>query len=158
MKYSQITPNLYLGGQYGPQALETMHKRGITAVVNMRQHSIHKPDAYPWMKVLNLPTDDWTPPSMESLVKGSAFIKGEIAAGGKVYVHCKYGEGRGPVMALAYLLSTGMTLPDAYATVQKVRTFVRPNKAQRDRLEEFSSFLEREKGNLVPSKTKDSGE
>ncbi len=146
MRYSKITPNLFLGGQYGMKAAETFRINGITAIVNMRLHSIHTgTKVFPDVTVLHLPTVDWTPPSIENLKKGVAFIDEEIKGGGRVYIHCKYGKGRGPSMVIAYLISTGMVYKDALELVQKVRPFAQPNRVQEQQLLEFEKLLEREK-------------
>lgn len=137
LRYSQITPNLYLGGQYSLQALINFKKIGITAVVNMRETMIHKPDQFPWLKVLNLPTVDWTAPTIENLQKGCIFIKDVVDKGGKVYIHCHQGLGRGPSMVIAYLIYTGMTFDDAITEVKKVRPFIVPTSGQITRLKEF---------------------
>jgi dual specificity MAP kinase phosphatase len=152
MKYSQITPDLYLGGQYKIRAISILKKRGITAVVNMRMRSVHD-DAerdLSWLKILHLPTPDLTAPKMKDLQKGVAFIQKEIRNGGKVYVHCRAGEGRGPTMALSYLIAEGMTYVDALAEVQKVRTFAKPTPPQVQRLKEFEELTQKEMKQKVP--------
>ncbi|HEX8018609.1 protein-tyrosine phosphatase family protein [Mucilaginibacter sp.] len=47
-----------------------------------------------------------------------------MTEGGTVYIHCRQGSGRGPTMAIAYLISTGLTYEDAFSLVKKVRTFI----------------------------------
>jgi protein-tyrosine phosphatase len=138
---SQITPNLFVGGQYKLEVFENLKKLGITAIVNMRVSSIHKDKNKLGLKYLHLPTRDLSPPSMQNLKKGVKFIKKEIEKGGKVYIHCKAGEGRGPSMAIAYLISTGLTYADAYTTLKKVRRFIRPNRFQKERLREFENYI-----------------
>jgi len=146
IRYSKITPDLFLGGQYGMKAAHVFEVNGITAIVNMRLHTIHTgTNVFPHVKVCNIPTVDWTPPLMEDLKKGVAFIAEEIKNGGKVYIHCKYGKGRGPSMIIAYLISTGMVFKDALDLVQKVRPFAQPNKVQVDRLLEYEKVFEKEK-------------
>jgi dual specificity MAP kinase phosphatase len=120
-----------------------MQKLGITAVVNMRESQVHKPDQFKWLSVLNLPTKDWTPPSIENLQAGSKFIDRVIQNGGSVYIHCHQGLGRGPSMAIAYLMSTGMTFDDAFTEVKKVRPFIVPTRAQIERLKEFEKTLQK---------------
>ena len=72
----------------------------------------------------HLPTVDDTPPSMEHLQKGIAFISDAVSGGGKVYIHCSAGVGRAPTMAAAYLLSKGHTLDEAIAMIKQVRPFI----------------------------------
>lgn len=134
---SMITPQLFLGGQYGQSGLATLKNWGITGVVSMR---MIKPNQFlntEWLSVLHLPTPDQTAPSLIQLHEGVAFIKNNIDKGGKVYIHCHHGEGRGPSMTAAYLISTGMTLNDALTEIRKVRNFIRPTEVQINRLKEF---------------------
>ncbi|CAN5235058.1 hypothetical protein BH09PAT2_BH09PAT2_01050 [soil metagenome] len=138
---SMITPQLYLGGQYYEQALHNINKIGLTAVVSMRERPIKKWKGFENIKTLHLPTKDLNAPSIESLQKGIEFITNEINAGGKVYVHCHYGEGRGPTMAIAYLMSTGLLLDDAIALVKTVRPFIRPTRPQIEVLRDLEKVL-----------------
>lgn len=139
---SLITSHLYLGGQYSLEAFTRLQRLGVTGIVNMRMHSVHKDikDTKD-IRILNLPTPDRHAPSQVDLKKGVEFIKDEVSKGGKVYIHCKFGEGRGPTMALAYLMSTGLTYTDAFNLVKKVRTFINPTKAQIDALKKFELSL-----------------
>ncbi|MBA3551153.1 dual specificity protein phosphatase family protein, partial [Patescibacteria group bacterium] len=64
--------------------------------------------------------------------------------GGKVYIHCRFGEGRGPTMAIAYLISTGLTLEHAIELVKKVRIFIRPTVVQIEQLKKFETLQAKE--------------
>ena len=138
---SMITPHLFLGGQYDKRGLPTLHRWGVTAVVSMRTKEIDQFLRDPNIKFLHLPTLDLHAPRLEDLKKGVEFITNEINSGGKVYIHCKHGEGRGPTMAVAYLLSTGMTLPDALTLIRKVRTFIMITQPQMMQLETFAELV-----------------
>jgi len=150
LKRCQITADLFLGSQYTLIGLRKMKALGITAIINMREHSIYSEAQYEGFKYLHLPTVDNTPPALEVLIKGADFADREIKAGGKVYIHCRQGLGRGPTMTIAYLLKTGLTYTDAFALVQKVRTFINPRKSQIDRLKELEEYY-RESKLLKPS-------
>ena len=145
LQRSQITANLYLGGQYNLRGLRKLKEMGITAIINMRMHSIYAEARYEGFRYLHLPTVDQTPPALKDLIKGAGFAEEEIKNGGKVYIHCRQGHGRGPSMAIAYLLRIGTTFEDALALVKKVRTFIRPTPAQLDRLRELETFFKTEK-------------
>ncbi len=140
VRRSMITPQLYLGGQYGFRGIEQMKTNGITAIVSMRETS-PEAEQLTEFKVLHLPTKDRSAPKLVDLQKGAEFISEEIKKGGKVYVHCRYGEGRGASMAIAYLIFSGMTYSDAYELVLNVRTFIKPTPAQVARLKEFESSM-----------------
>lgn len=136
---SLITPQIFLGGQYKQSGLKTLQAWGVTAVVSMRMTQPQEYIDSNWLSVLHLPTPDQTAPSLEQLAQGVAFIKKHIDAGGKAYIHCHHGEGRGPTMTAAYLISTGMTLDDALTEICKVRNFIRPTESQIARLREFEA-------------------
>ncbi|MBA3283871.1 MAG: dual specificity protein phosphatase family protein, partial [Nitrosopumilus sp.] len=142
-KRSAITPELYLGGQYKLNSLNHLKKLGVTGIVNMRTRSIHT-IAPEGIKVLHLPTPDHHAPTLGDLSKGVVFIKHEVEAGGKVYIHCRFGEGRGPTMAIAYLISTGLTLEHAIELVKKVRIFIRPTVVQIEQLKKFETLQAKE--------------
>jgi diacylglycerol kinase (ATP) len=140
---SQIYPNLYVGGQYRSAAAATLKQWGVTGVVNMRQLS--RPVTTPGLEVLNLPTPDHQAPTIEALRQGVAFIDRHIASGGGAYVHCRLGEGRGPTMAAAYLVSQGMRARDALAHLERYRPLVRPNSRQIRQLARFEAELAKER-------------
>ncbi|HET6255418.1 MAG TPA: dual specificity protein phosphatase [Puia sp.] len=145
LKRSQITANLFLGGQYNLRGLRLLKAMGITAIINMRMHSLFAEANYHGLEYLHLPTPDNTAPALEDLIRGAEFARKVIDGGGKIYIHCRQGLGRGPTMAIAYLLRTGQTYADALATVRRVRTFVRPRPVQMARLKELEAYFDRER-------------
>ena len=120
--------------------LRKLKELGVTAIINMRMHSVYSEAQYEGFRYLHLPTPDNTPPPLEVLQRGANFAEKEIKNGGKVYVHCRQGLGRGPTMALAYLLKTGLTLKDALTIVKKARPFINPRSGQLARLAELENF------------------
>lgn len=136
-----ITPQLFIGGQYSSRGLETLKKRGFSAIVNLRMKSFEKLAKEQRLSYFHLPTPDKHAIGKESLTSGVKFIRDAIQKDECVYVHCRHGEGRGPSMAIAYLISTGMTYDDAYHQVKKVRNYIRPTAAQIDGLKAFESSL-----------------
>lgn len=142
LKRSQITANLFLGSQYTLAGLQKLKALGITAIINMRMNPVYQESQYEGFKYLHLPTVDNTPPALDVLIRGAEFAGNEIKNGGKVYVHCRQGLGRGPTMAIAYLISTGLTFEDAFALVKKVRTFINPRPGQIERLEELEQYYQ----------------
>lgn len=141
-KRSLITPEVFLGGQYKQAGLTTLKAWGITAVVSMRMKKPVIFQSTEWLSVLHLPTIDQTAPSLAQLKQGVDFIKKQVDAGGKVYIHCHHGEGRGPTMTAAYLISTGISLDDALDQIRKVRTFIRPTLSQLERLKEYEALIQ----------------
>jgi dual specificity MAP kinase phosphatase len=140
LKRSQVSANLYLGGQYNLMGLKKLKQMGITAIVSMRENSIYDEVHLEGFKFLHLPTADNTPPKMEDLIRGAEFIDAEVNKNGKVYIHCRQGLGRGPSMAIAYLLKIGTTYDDAFALVKSVRPFINPRPLQIQRLRELEIY------------------
>lgn len=135
---SEITPDLYVGGQYYLHGIKKIQSLGITAIINMRMSQYPIAHRMEKFHILHLPTPDYTAPTMADLEKGIRFIRDEIKNGGKVYIHCHLGEGRGPTMAIAYLISSGLTFEDAVDYVKNVRPFIRLTEKQLNQLEKLA--------------------
>lgn len=136
---SQVTPQLFLGGQHHRRGWRAMQARGITAIVNLRETKFS--DAAKGIggeRHLHLATVDNTPPTVADLMRGAALIGDEIQRGGKVYIHCGVGVGRAPTMAAAFLMSTGLSAEEALQQIKKARPFVHLTDEQRDTLDEFA--------------------
>lgn len=134
---SQITPHLHVGGQYRQRGWKRLAARGITAVVNLRSEFDDQAAGIAPQRYLYLPTVDDTPPSLEYLQRGVAFIRKEVEHGG-VYVHCGAGVGRAPTMAAAYLVSTGLTSREAWGKIREKRPFIRPKPQQVSQVNRFA--------------------
>ncbi len=106
----------------------------------MREYSVYNEAQYAGFNYLHLPTIDNTPPDIRALMRGADFADQEIKKGGKVYIHCRQGLGRGPTMTIAYLLKTGLTYDDAFMLVKKARTFINPRPLQIQRLKELEEL------------------
>ncbi len=140
IKRSKITDHLLLGSQYNLIGLKKLKTMGVTAIVNMRMHNTYGDAVHEGIKYLHLPTVDNTPPPLDVLIKGADFIDKEIKNNGIVYVHCRQGLGRGPTMAMAYLIKTGLTYKEAYTLVRKVRVFINPRPGQIEKLKELEAY------------------
>lgn len=137
-RVSQITPHLHVGGQYRRRGWRLLEKRGIAAVVNLRTEFDDKAAGIAPDRYLYLPAIDDTPPTLEQLGEGVAFIAEEVAQGRGVYIHCGAGVGRAPTMAAAYLVSTGLAPDEAWARIRSVRPFIRVKPGQIEQIEHFA--------------------
>jgi protein-tyrosine phosphatase len=145
LKRSRITTHLLLGSQYNLIGLKKLKALGVTAIVNMRMHNTYNEAVHEGIKYLHLPTVDNTPPPLEVLIKGADFIDNEIKNNGIVYVHCRQGLGRGPTMAIAYLIKTGMTYKQAYHLIRNVRIFINPRPGQIEKLKELEAYYKEQR-------------
>jgi len=137
LKYSQITPQIFVGPQYRRAGKRHLEEAGITADLNLRAEFDDAAHGLALARYCHLPTVDDTAPSLEHLQQGVAFIRQVVAGGGKVYIHCAGGVGRAPTMAAAYFLSQGMSLPRALSLIRRTRPFIRITPPQMARLQEF---------------------
>jgi len=134
-RFTRITPQLHVGGQYSRKGWATLARRGVTAAVSMRGEYDDRGEGFLPPRYLHLPTVDNHAPTLEHLHQGIDFIADEVARGGQVYIHCWEGVGRGPTMLAAYLVSTGRTPGEAWAKIRAVRPFIRPTAAQIARID-----------------------
>jgi hypothetical protein len=139
-RVSRIGPQLHVGGQYRRRGWPRLAARGITAVVNLRTEFDDEAAGIAPPRYLYLPTVDDTPPSVEDLERGAAFIASEMAQGGQVYVHCGSGIGRAATMAAAYLVTTGLTPDGAWDEIRVARPFIRPTPPQLEALRRFADL------------------
>lgn len=144
---SEVTPQLYLGGQHSVRGYRKMRQRGISAIINMREQRFSDVAAgIAGERHLHLPTIDNTPPTVADLSRGAAFANDEIARGGKIYIHCGVGVGRAPTMVAAYLISTGLAPQAALQQIKQVRPFVHLTAAQRAVLDQFAATWQERHG------------
>ena len=139
-RLSEVTPQLFVGGQHYPKGYAAMLDFGISAIVNMRKRHSDIDKGIAGARHLHLATVDNTPPSVEDLKRGAEFIRSEINRGGKVYVHCAVGCGRAPTMAAAYLISTGLSPDGALERIKNARPFVHLTRKQRAVLDQFEAY------------------
>lgn len=148
LRYSQVTPNLYLGPQYGQKGKLTLEEAGITASMSLRDEYNDLDYGLAFDNYSYLPIVDNTAPTIEQLTEAVDFIRNVIITGGTVYVHCGSGVGRAPSIVAAYLIAQeGMTVDDAITRIHKARPFIRVLPVQVDRLKAYEEHV-RELNNL----------
>jgi len=143
MKYSRITPEIYVGPQYRRAGKRRLLRMGINGSVNMRIEFDDAAHGLALEHYCHLPTVDDHAPTLDDLHQGVAFIHKVTAGGGKVYIHCGGGIGRAPTMAAAYFISQGLTSDEAISLIKKSRPFIRMMPAQTEQLERFEALQHR---------------
>ena len=141
VKYSRITPQIYVGPQYRNGGKRRLKRLGIDHGVNMR---IEFDDAEQGLALdyyCHLPTVDDDAPTLEHLRRGIAFVERAVEDGGKVYIHCGGGIGRAPTMAAAYFISKGYSLDDAIGLIRKARPFIYVMPPQMEQLKRFAAIV-----------------
>ena len=136
----QVTEQVRITGPLTPERWQELHDEGFTIIVNLQaerhdQFGDITPDAYLW-----LPVVDFHDPTPEQMLLGARFINAAVKAGKKVALHCKMGIGRSPMLAAAYLMTTGMSVEAALEQIKESQLFFKPGGLQRARLEEFAKL------------------
>jgi hypothetical protein len=144
IQYSRITPEVFVGGQYGRRGKRTLQQWGVNGVINLRTEFDDAAHGLKLEHYCHLPTIDDEAPTIEHLDAGVAFIQRVIDGGGKVYIHCAGGIGRAPTQTAAYLIAQGKTLDEALALIRRTRPFINIQPPQMEQLRHFET-LHREK-------------
>ncbi|MEF3275434.1 MAG: dual specificity protein phosphatase family protein [Chloroflexus sp.] len=142
LNITEITPMLFVGGQFHPRQWPAIYSLGVRAVLSLqaeRADTFYGPLP---IRSLRLLVPDFHPPTIEQLDEGVHFMAQAIADGLPVFVHCHAGVGRAPLMAAAYLMARhGLEHRSALTTLRLARPIIRPNRRQVSRLHEYEQLL-----------------
>ena len=123
-KWDWVDEHVLVGAVPYRRDLDRLHALGIRAIVNMcEEFRGHTADLKRLgLSQLWLPTLDFHCPDRGDLVRGVVFIRQQIAAGRKVYVHCKVGRSRSVTMAMVYLMANhSLSAGEAWQRLHSVR-------------------------------------
>jgi protein-tyrosine phosphatase len=152
LNYSDVTPQLAVGGAFRKRQIKRLRQRGITAVVDCRVEARDDPDALAraGIQFLYLPTTDRYGFTYEQMREGVEWVLEHLAHGGRAFLHCEHGVGRGPLMACAVLVGQGYGAPEALRIVRSRRWQALPNDRQLAALLQFEQEWRRgESASLV---------
>jgi protein-tyrosine phosphatase len=141
LNMSWVTDYLAVGGRIRPDDIPALALRGVNHVVDTRSeyHDDEQALKAENIDLLQLPTPDTYPLSVEQLIEGATWVTERIERGEKVLIHCEHGVGRSVLLTCAVLVDNGMSAHDALALVQEKRWQASPNHRQIARLKEFES-------------------
>lgn len=132
LNYSDVTPQLAVGGSFRNRQIGLLKQRGVTAVVDCRQEARDDPAALAQsgIQFLHLPAPDRYALSFDQLGEGVGWVLDHLAGGGKAFLHCEHGVGRGPLMGCAVLVAQGHSAGEALRIVRAGRWQAMPNDRQ----------------------------
>lgn len=136
--FSRITPEIYVGPQFGQRGKRHLQKAGITGLVNLRTEFDDAAHGLALERYCHLPTVDDEAPTLAHLQQGVDFIREVVSDGGSVYIHCAGGVGRAPTLAAAYFIAEGKTLDEALALIRRARPFINIMPPQMEQLRRFA--------------------
>ena len=124
---SCVAPGLFIGGKRTSSDLPWLQSHGITLVVNVTDDL---PNIHPeHMSYIRIPLQDLPTASLNTAIADSGVLPSialTIAAKNAVLVHCRAGSSRSASVILAYLVSQGSTLLNAYKMVSEIHP-IKPN-------------------------------
>lgn len=113
--WDQIAPKLWMGALPTEADVKSLFNLGVGAVINTCAEADGPQRGYATYGVeqFRLPIVDFTPPTLEEVEHGVAFIREQHAAGKGVYVHCKAGRGRSATLVMCWLIAEKRMTPEA---------------------------------------------
>ena len=147
LNYSDVTPQLAVGGAFRTRQIKRLKHRGVTAVVDCRLEAHDNPHALAaaGIQFLHLPTLDRHGFTYAQLHAGVDWVLEHVSDGGRAFLHCEHGVGRGPLMTCAVLVAQGYTAPEALRMVRTARWQALPNDRQLAALLSFEEEWRRER-------------
>jgi protein-tyrosine phosphatase len=139
LNYSEVTPQLAVGGAFRRRQIKNLKARGVTAVVDCRLEASDDAAALAdaGIDLLHLPTPDRHGFTYAQMQQGVDWVLDHLAGGGRAFLHCEHGVGRGPLMTCAVLVGQGYTAPQALRIVRGGRWQALPNDRQLAALLDF---------------------
>ena len=129
-----------------------MSDSGVQAVVNTCNEYGGPVKQYQQYGIeqLRVPTIDFTPPSLESVIKGVEFITRHVEQGDNVYVHCKAGRGRSATVALCWLMAYRAMDPwQAQQHLLNKRPHVHATLPDREVVKQFWNRLQQQRAEIA---------
>lgn len=139
--YVELNADVYLGTnmccQYG-FARELLAKN-VRADISLEADRVDAPrgvDYFIW-----LPTVDGQAPTPDKLAYGVAALEFFDQHKIKMYIHCKNGHGRAPLLYAAFLMKRGMTMDAALAVIKEKRPVMHLTEVQKAALRDFAKTI-----------------
>jgi len=147
LNYTDVTPQLAVGGAFRKRQIKRLRQRGVTAVVDCRMEAQDDPTALAQASIdfLHVPTPDRYGFTYGQMRDGVDWVLDHLGNGGRAFLHCEHGVGRGPLMACAVLVAQGYTAPEALRIVRSKRWQALPNDRQLAALLDFEDQWRRER-------------
>src|SRR5437868_3996914 len=103
LNYSDVTPQIAVGGAFRKRQIKRLKHRGVTAVVDCRIEARDDAEALATAGIafLHVPTPDRHGFTYDQLHHGVDWVNAHIEHGGRAFLHCEHGVGRGPLLACA---------------------------------------------------------
>jgi len=137
---SFLNPNLGVGGACN---VEGIANYGIKSILDLREESMDNPEQIKKLGInyLRIQISDRGIPSIQDTMMAVEWIKSKLSDNDKVFIHCTLGRGRGPLLAVLYLIYQGTEKIEAIKNVKKIRRYSYLNSKQLEFITEFQNYL-----------------
>ncbi len=142
LNLSWISGNLAVGGSFARKDIPLLAAQGLTAILDLRAEAQDDAEALGQhgIQLRCLPAPDREAPSPDEMVAAVRWVLDHLDRGGKVFVHCEHGVGRGPLLGCAVLVAQGYSAPEALRLVRIRRWQAAPNDRQLEALLAFEKL------------------
>ena len=153
LNFSWITDDLAVGGAPRRRDYRRLAAQGVTAIIDVREEASDDAEELARLGIgfLYLPTPDRFALSEDELLRGTRWALDQLARGGKVFIHCQHGVGRGPLQGCAVLIAQGLSAPEALRTLRARRWQASPNDRQIEGLLTFEAHWKNEQTAQTPA-------
>ena len=156
---SEITPEIGVGAS--PDTLSNLNdlrEAGYTAIMNLLENHEYRigedeidfiRENFVWRNYATIDSMNFGVPSLRWIDATTREVERLVDAGHKVYIHCRMGKGRSPLIVLAHLtINRHMNFGEAVAVLREGRDYADPNIHQVHQLLRYAAL--REKGEPLP--------
>lgn len=156
--WDRIDDRLILGALPTTWHVAQLADLGVRRVINLCNEYPGPTAAYRRYQIeqLRLPTVDFTPPTLNSVIQAAQIVQQAAAADESVYLHCKAGRGRSATVAICWLMqSQGVSAEEAEGRLRRIRPHIDRDLHRRavvaafaDRLKQVGSKQEASRSDL----------
>jgi atypical dual specificity phosphatase len=146
--WNEIDSDVILGARPFRSDIPKLAAAGVKNIVNTCEEFPGFTADYKQARIdqLYVPAIDFTHPTRESIDEAVQYIDRAVAAGNKVYIHCKAGRGRSATVAICWLMhSRGMTLEQAQQHLLRCRPHVNSHLGDRPVVQQYAAEIQSKK-------------
>lgn len=144
-----VTPELAIGSDL--RDVGFLKAQGIGAIIGLQAERSDDESKLGsgGIEYLYVPIKDGHAPELSQIQTMVEWINSQHEVKRKVYMHCAAGVGRAPTMAMAYLVSTGLTADQAYTEIKGKHHDTDPGPKQIEAVREYEVLISEEKARPV---------
>lgn len=142
--WDPVNEHIIIGAMPFARDVEQLAADGVSAVVNTCEEYEGPVAEYKkhGIEQMRMPTIDFTHPKFEDVSRAVEFMDAQVAAGKKIYVHCKAGRARSATVVLCWLIKhEKMTAAAGQKLLLEKRAHVNPRLPEREVVQKFEQLF-----------------